>query len=87
LFFIKCYKFLSFIDTNARKGDGLVMNHNISSTIGDILEEQGTSLSISEVVSKLKEMFPEAELEEFYKELKFNDLEQAVKAIIDDIKG
>ncbi|HBG17328.1 MAG TPA: hypothetical protein DDW93_11140 [Firmicutes bacterium] len=63
------------------------MNHNISSTIGDILEEQGTSLSISEVVSKLKEMFPEAELEEFYKELKFNDLEQAVKAIIDDIKG
>ena len=63
------------------------MNHNISSTIGDILEEQGTSLSISEVVSKLKEMFPEAELEEFYKELKFSDLEQAVKAIIEDIKG
>lgn len=63
------------------------MNHKISSAIGEILEEQGTSLAVAEVISKLKTMFPETELNEFSKVLGFDDLEQAVKAIMNDITG
>ena len=63
------------------------MNHNISSAIGEILEGQGTSLAVTEVISKLKTMFSETELNDFSKELGFNDLEQAVKAIMNDITG
>ncbi|NLY90563.1 MAG: hypothetical protein GX081_03020 [Firmicutes bacterium] len=63
------------------------MNHKISAAIGDILESQGGSLTVTEAISKLKGMFSDAELEEFYKELNFPDLEQAVQAIISDIKG
>ncbi len=63
------------------------MNHQISSAIGDILESQGGSVTAAEAITKLKRMFSDAELEEFYKELNFPDLEQAVQAIITDIKG
>ncbi len=63
------------------------MNHNISSAIGEILEGQGTSLAVTEVISKLQTMFSETELNDFSKELGFNDLEQAVKAIMNDITG
>ncbi|NLW60686.1 MAG: hypothetical protein GX073_10150 [Firmicutes bacterium] len=63
------------------------MNHAISSAIGEILEAQGTSLSAAEVIAKLKERFSDAELDEFYKALNFSSLEQAVQAIINDIKG
>ena len=70
-----------------RKGDGVLMNHKISSAIGEILESQGGSLTVTEAITKLKSMFSEAELEEFYQELNFPSLEQAVQAIISDIKG
>ena len=63
------------------------MNHKISSAIGEIVEAQGSSLPTAEVIAKLKEQFPDAELEDFYKVLKFSNLEQAVQAIISDIKG
>ena len=63
------------------------MNHQISNTIGEIIETQGASLSIADFISQLKAKYPESELEKFYKELNFSDLEQAVKAIVDDIKG
>ena len=63
------------------------MNHKISSAIGDILESQGASVTVTEAITKLKGMFSDAELEEFYKELNFSDLEQAVQAIMNDIRG
>lgn len=63
------------------------MNHQISSTIGEIVEAQGAALSISDLISQLKAKYPESELEEFYKELNFSDFEQAIKAIVNDIKG
>lgn len=63
------------------------MNHKISSAIGEIIEAQGPSLSTAEAIDKLKEQFSDAELEGFYKVLNFSNLEQAVQALIDDIKG
>lgn len=63
------------------------MNHDISSAIGELVETQGSSLTAAEAISKLKESFSDAQLEEFYKALNFPNLEQAVQAIINDIKG
>ena len=63
------------------------MNHKISSAIGDLVEAKGSSLSVAEAIAKLKEKFPDSELEEFYQALNFSNLEQAVQAIICDIKG
>ena len=63
------------------------MNHKISSAIGEIVEAQGSSLSAAEAIAKLKEQFSDSELEDFYKVLNFSNLEQAVQAIINDIKG
>jgi hypothetical protein len=74
-------------DINCRKGEIVLMNHGISSAIGELIETQGPSLTASEAIAKLKGMFSDAELEEFYQQLKFPDLEQAVQAIISDIKG
>lgn len=65
----------------------MLMNHKISSAIGEIVEAQGSSLTAAEAIAKLKERFSDAELEEFYKALNFSNLEQAVQAIINDIKG
>ena len=63
------------------------MNHKISSALGELIEAEGSSLTAAAAISKLKAMFPASELDEFYKELNFPDLEQAVQAIISDIKG
>ncbi|HBR30234.1 MAG TPA: hypothetical protein DD734_08470 [Firmicutes bacterium] len=63
------------------------MNHKISSAIGEIVEAQGSSLSAADAIVKLKEQFSDSELEDFYKVLNFSNLEQAVQAIISDIKG
>lgn len=52
-----------------------------------MLEAQGSSLTAAEAIAKLKESFSDAELEEFYKALNFGNLEQAVEALIKDIKG
>lgn len=62
------------------------MNHKISSVIGEMVEAQ-SSLTATEAIAKLKETFSDSELEEFYKTLDFTSLEQAVQAIISDIKG
>lgn len=63
------------------------MNHQISNTIGELLETQGASLSIADFIAQLKAKYSEPELEKFYQALNFNNLEQAVKAIVEDIKG
>jgi uncharacterized protein (DUF433 family) len=63
------------------------MNHEISAAIGEIIEARGSSLPVAEAVAKLKEQFSDAELEDFYKVLNFTNLEQAVQALINDIKG
>lgn len=63
------------------------MNHKISSAIGEMLDAQGSSLTAAEAIAKLKGSFSDAELEEFYKALNFGNLEQAVEALIKDIKG
>ncbi len=63
------------------------MNHQISNTIGELLEKHGASLSIADFITQLKAKYSESDLEKFYQELNFSSLEQAVKAIVDDIKG
>ena len=64
------------------------MNHQISNTIGeDPLKRREASLSIDDFISQLKANIQSRNWNNSIKDLNFSDLEQAVKAIVDDIKG